>query len=102
MLGKTKGQHCYTGRQTKTDFFVHDINPQRKLLTLWVNLRAHRKFPEHGASGLRRVSARPTATFPRGSLTSSIAEMIARLEALPRPPSIEERDDEELPEPAGL
>jgi antitoxin VapB len=33
---------------------------------------------------------------------TSIREMIARLEALPRPPSIEERDDEELPERAGL
>ena len=33
---------------------------------------------------------------------TSIPEMIARLEALPRPPSIEERDDEELPERAGL
>jgi antitoxin VapB len=33
---------------------------------------------------------------------TSIPEMIARLEALPRPASIEERDDEELPEPAGL
>ena len=32
----------------------------------------------------------------------SIPEMIARLEALPVPPSIEERDDEELPERAGL
>jgi len=30
------------------------------------------------------------------------AEMTARLEALPRPPSIEERDDEELPEREGL
>ena len=34
--------------------------------------------------------------------TTSIPEMIARLAALPRPPSIEERDDEELPERAGL
>ena len=34
--------------------------------------------------------------------TTSIPEMIARLEALPVPPSIEERDDEELPEPVGL
>jgi antitoxin VapB len=33
---------------------------------------------------------------------TSIPEMIARLEALPRPTSIEERDDEELPERAGL
>ena len=33
---------------------------------------------------------------------TSIPEMIARLDALPRPPSIEERDDEELPERAGL
>lgn len=32
----------------------------------------------------------------------SIPEMIARLDALPVPPSIEERDDEELPERAGL
>jgi antitoxin VapB len=29
---------------------------------------------------------------------TSIREMIARLEALPRPPSIEEREDEGLPE----
>jgi antitoxin VapB len=33
---------------------------------------------------------------------TSIPEMIARLEALPVPPSIEERDDEELPERVGL
>ena len=33
---------------------------------------------------------------------TSIPEMIARLEALPRPPSIEERDDEEFPEREGL
>jgi antitoxin VapB len=33
---------------------------------------------------------------------TSIPEMIARLNALPLPPSIEDRDDEELPEPAGL
>ena len=33
---------------------------------------------------------------------TSIPEMIARLDALPRPQSIEERDDEELPEPEGL
>ena len=33
---------------------------------------------------------------------TSIPEMIARLEALPVPPSIEERDDEELPERAGI
>jgi antitoxin VapB len=33
---------------------------------------------------------------------TSIPEMIARLEALPRPTSIEERDDEELPEPASF
>jgi antitoxin VapB len=33
---------------------------------------------------------------------TSIPEMIARLDALPRPPSIEEREDEELPEGAGL
>ena len=34
--------------------------------------------------------------------TTSIPEMIARLEALPVPPSIEDRDDKELPERAGL
>jgi antitoxin VapB len=33
---------------------------------------------------------------------TSIPEMIARLAALPCPPSIEERDREELPERAGL
>jgi len=33
---------------------------------------------------------------------ASIPEMIARLEALPVPPSIEERDDEELRERVGL
>lgn len=32
----------------------------------------------------------------------SIPEMIARLKALPVPPFIEERDDEELPERVGL
>ena len=33
---------------------------------------------------------------------TSIPEMIARLETLPVPPFIEERDDEELPERVGL
>jgi hypothetical protein len=33
---------------------------------------------------------------------TSIPEMLARLEALPVPPSIEDREDEELPERAGL
>jgi antitoxin VapB len=33
---------------------------------------------------------------------TSIPEMISRLEALPLPPSIEERDIEELPERTGL
>ena len=33
---------------------------------------------------------------------TSILEMIARLETLPVPPSIEECDDEELPERIGL
>ena len=33
---------------------------------------------------------------------TSISEMIASLQALPVPPSIEERDEEELPERAGL
>jgi antitoxin VapB len=33
---------------------------------------------------------------------TSIPEMIERLDSLPRPPSIEERDDEELPERDGL
>jgi antitoxin VapB len=33
---------------------------------------------------------------------TSIPETIARLETLPVPPSIEERDDEELPERTGL
>jgi antitoxin VapB len=33
---------------------------------------------------------------------TSIPEMIARLQALPAPPAIEERDDEELPEREGL
>jgi antitoxin VapB len=33
---------------------------------------------------------------------TSIPEMIARLDALPRPPSIEVRDDEELSEREGL
>jgi antitoxin VapB len=33
---------------------------------------------------------------------SSIPEIIARLQALPRPKSIEARDDEELPEREGL
>ena len=39
---------------------------------------------------------------PSKSIATSIPEMIARLQALPVPPSIEERDDEELPERAGL
>jgi antitoxin VapB len=33
---------------------------------------------------------------------TTIPEMIARLNALPKPPSIEERDEEELPERPGL
>ena len=33
---------------------------------------------------------------------TSVPEMIARLDALPHPTSIEERDDEELPEHEGL
>jgi antitoxin VapB len=33
---------------------------------------------------------------------ASIAEMIARLQALPAPPAIEEREEEELPERSGL
>ena len=41
------------------------------------------------------VQARPTLKLCGDRL-------IARLEALPRPPSIERRDDEELPERAGL
>ena len=32
----------------------------------------------------------------------SVSEMVARLKAMPVPPSIEERDDEELPERPGL
>lgn len=32
----------------------------------------------------------------------SFAEMVARLERLPKPSSIEVRDTEEIPEPAGL
>jgi antitoxin VapB len=32
----------------------------------------------------------------------SISEMVARLKAMPAPPSIEQRDDEELPERPGL
>jgi antitoxin VapB len=39
-------------------------------------------------------------TLYRASM--SIAEMVRRLLALPAPPSIEERDDVELPEPPGL
>ena len=35
--------------------------------------------------------------YPAGS---SISEMIARLRALPAPPTIEQRDDEELPDRA--
>jgi antitoxin VapB len=35
-------------------------------------------------------------------VAASIPEMIDRLNALPVPPSIERRDDEDLPEPAGL
>jgi antitoxin VapB len=34
--------------------------------------------------------------------TSTVKDMVARLNALPRPPSIEERDVEELPERHGL
>lgn len=34
--------------------------------------------------------------------TASISDMIARLQELPAPPSVEVRDTEELPERAGL
>jgi antitoxin VapB len=34
--------------------------------------------------------------------TTTLPEMIARLEALPSPPAIEVRDDEDLPERTGL
>ncbi len=34
--------------------------------------------------------------------TTTLPEMIARLEALPSPPSIEVRDEDELPERSGL
>lgn len=34
--------------------------------------------------------------------TSTIPQMLAKLEKLPAPPSIEERDDSELPEREGL
>lgn len=34
--------------------------------------------------------------------TTTIPDMIARLRALPVPPGVERRDDEELPEPRGL
>jgi antitoxin VapB len=40
-----------------------------------------------------------TTIYP---VTSSIPAMIERLQALPRPPVIEERDVEELPERRGL
>ena len=33
---------------------------------------------------------------------SSLKDMIARLEALPRPPTVEQRDVEEIPERRGL
>lgn len=39
-------------------------------------------------------------TLYRASI--SLAEMVQRLAALPAPPSIEEREELELPEPAGL
>jgi antitoxin VapB len=34
--------------------------------------------------------------------TMSVPEMAARLRGLPKPPTVEERDVEELPEPPGL
>ena len=40
-----------------------------------------------------------TTLYP---VTSSIASMIERLEAMPKPPRIEQRDTEELPERRGL
>ena len=49
---------------------------------------------ETEAQGGDVVTIYPAAT--------SMPEMIARLNELPRPPSLEERDDEELPERAGL
>jgi antitoxin VapB len=34
--------------------------------------------------------------------TTTVAEMVARLRALPAPPSVEQRDTEDLPERPGL
>jgi antitoxin VapB len=52
--------------------------------------------------GVELVVVRSADVLTLYPATTSIPEMIARLEALPVPPSIEERDDEELPERADL
>ena len=49
-----------------------------------------------------RSADNPSTTPRRARAASLFAEMIARLEGLPLPTSIEERDEEELPEREGL
>ena len=62
------------------------------------------RLPKNVAFGkdLELVIVRSGDVLTLYPATTSIPEMIARLEALPVPPSIEDRDDEELPERAGL
>ena len=62
------------------------------------------RLPKYAAlgEGVELVVVRSGNVVTLCPAATSIPEMIARLNALPRPTSIEERDDEELPEPAGL
>jgi antitoxin VapB len=66
------------------------------------NSEAH--LPKEAAfeEGVELVVTRSGNVVTLYPAATSIPEMIARLDGLPRPPSIEERDGEELPEREGL
>ena len=52
--------------------------------------------------GVELVAVRSGDVLTLYPAAASIPQMIARLQALPMPPSIEVRDEDELPERAGL
>ena len=60
------------------------------------------RLPKDVGEGVELVVVRSGDVVTLYPAATSIPEMIARLDALPRPPVIEERDDEELPEREGL
>ena len=62
------------------------------------------RLPKYAAfgEGVELVVVRSGDVVTLYPAATSVPEMIARLDALPRPTSIEERDDEELPEHEGL